>query len=110
MLTGLGDIKPFNITEADHLMPANRHVLKVAEHATPETTLQALSIRANWLREAEPGSKAMVVGVDATGRTLIDVGGVSLVYGVEGLHRRIRQRSSTGPAGSSASYDQAASP
>jgi CRISPR-associated endonuclease/helicase Cas3 len=49
--------------------------------------IQALSIRANWLREAEPGSKAVVVGVDATSRTLIDVGGVSLVYGVEGLHR-----------------------
>jgi hypothetical protein len=49
--------------------------------------IQALSIRANWLREAEPGSKAVVVGVDATGRTFIDVGGVSLVYGVEGLHR-----------------------
>ena len=47
----------------------------------------SLSIRANWLRNAEPGSKAVVVVVDATGRTLVDVGGVSLVYGVEGLHR-----------------------
>jgi hypothetical protein len=38
-LVGLGDVKPFNITETDHLMAANRHVLKVAQEATPETAL-----------------------------------------------------------------------
>lgn len=42
VLTELGEIKPFNITEVDHLMPANRHVLKVAEHATPEMALYGL--------------------------------------------------------------------
>jgi hypothetical protein len=55
--------------------------------------IDALPIRANWLRDAEPGSTATVSGVDATGRTLIDVGGVTLTYSVEGLHR-----SSTTPA------------
>jgi CRISPR-associated endonuclease/helicase Cas3 len=49
--------------------------------------IDALSVRANWLRNAEPGSSATIVGVDAAGRTLIDVGGVRLMYGVEGLHR-----------------------
>src|ERR1700730_9028331 len=28
VLVGLAEIKPFNITESDHLMAANRHVLK----------------------------------------------------------------------------------
>src|SRR5262249_30804649 len=42
VLVGLGDIKPFNITETDHLMAANRHVLKVADVATPEMALYAL--------------------------------------------------------------------
>jgi CRISPR-associated endonuclease/helicase Cas3 len=50
-------------------------------------TIASLSIRANWLREAEPGSMATIAGIDAAGRTLIDVDGVRLVYGVEGLHR-----------------------
>jgi hypothetical protein len=36
----------------------------------------ALSIRASWLREAEPGSPAVIVGVDTAGRTLINVGEV----------------------------------
>jgi len=49
--------------------------------------IDALSIRHNWLRKAPPGSFAVIAGVDAAGRTLIDVGGVRLVYGVEGLHR-----------------------
>ncbi len=49
--------------------------------------IDALSIRGNWLRKAPPGSMATVTGVDATGRTLIDVGGARLFYGVEGLHR-----------------------
>jgi CRISPR-associated endonuclease/helicase Cas3 len=50
-------------------------------------TIKALSVRANWLRQAEPGSLATIVGTDAAGKTLIDVGGVRLTYGVEGLHR-----------------------
>src|SRR5262249_53153711 len=41
VLVGLGDIKPFNITETDQLMPATRHVLKVADAATPEMALLA---------------------------------------------------------------------
>jgi CRISPR-associated endonuclease/helicase Cas3 len=49
--------------------------------------IDALPIRANWLREAEPGSTATVSGVDEAGRILLDVGGVHLTYGVEGLHR-----------------------
>jgi CRISPR-associated endonuclease/helicase Cas3 len=49
--------------------------------------IEALSIRANWLRKAQPGSVATVVGVDANGRTLIDVDGVRLTYSIEGLHR-----------------------
>jgi CRISPR-associated endonuclease/helicase Cas3 len=49
--------------------------------------IDALSIRANWLRQAEPGSTATVVGNDVAGRTLISVGGVDFTYGVEGLHR-----------------------
>ena len=49
--------------------------------------IDALSIRASWLRQAEPGSSALVVGSDANGRTLLSVGGVSFTYGIEGLHR-----------------------
>ncbi len=49
--------------------------------------IDALAVRANWLRHAEPGSTATVSGVDEAGRTLLDVGGVHLTYGVEGLHR-----------------------
>jgi hypothetical protein len=40
--------------------------------------IDALSIRANWLREAEPGSPAVVVGQDASGRTLVEVGSARL--------------------------------
>src|SRR5262249_32325652 len=50
-----------------------------------QASIEALSIRANWLREAQPGSVADVVGVDNLGRTLLDVNGVRLAYGVEGL-------------------------
>ncbi len=50
-------------------------------------TIDALSIRANWLKKAPQGSAATVAGVDASGRRLIDVGGVRFLYGVEGLHR-----------------------
>jgi hypothetical protein len=49
VLVGLGTIKPFNITETDHLLPANRHVLKVAEEATPE--LAALCLMASTWRQ-----------------------------------------------------------
>jgi hypothetical protein len=57
VLTGLGDIKPFNITEADHLMPANRHVLKVAEHATPEMALYGL-MASTWRHHGGVGNPA----------------------------------------------------
>src|SRR5262249_27450769 len=50
-----------------------------------QSAIDALSIRANWLRGAQPGSIANVVGVDDLGHTLLDVNGVSLAYGVEGL-------------------------
>ena len=49
--------------------------------------IDALSIRASWLRQAEPGSPAVVVGFDPNGRTLLSVGGVAFTYGIEGLHR-----------------------
>ena len=57
--------------------------------ASPFTgeNIDALSIRANWLRQAEPGATASVVGNDATGRALIDIGGTRFTYGIEGLHR-----------------------
>jgi hypothetical protein len=49
--------------------------------------IDALSIRANWIRVAEPGSPAVVVGVDTVGRAFINVGGARFTYGIEGLHR-----------------------
>jgi hypothetical protein len=49
--------------------------------------IDALSIRANWLRLAEPGSPALVAGVDTAGRILINVGRAHFTYGIEGLHR-----------------------
>jgi len=48
--------------------------------------IDALSIRVNWLRNVQPGSKAKVVAV-TEGVTTLDVGGVLFKYGVEGLHR-----------------------
>jgi CRISPR-associated endonuclease/helicase Cas3 len=48
--------------------------------------IDALSIRANWLRNVQPGSKAKVVAVIA-GLTTLDVGGVLFKYSIEGLHR-----------------------
>jgi hypothetical protein len=51
--------------------------------------IDALSVRANWIRVAEPGSPAVVVGVDAAGRALINVGRARFTYGVEGLHRAL---------------------
>jgi CRISPR-associated endonuclease/helicase Cas3 len=52
--------------------------------------IEALSIRANWLREAEPGSPAVVNGFDTAGRTRINVGKARFTYGDEGLHRAQR--------------------
>ena len=49
--------------------------------------IKALSIRGNWLRDAEPGSMAKVASIEATGRTTLDVDGVRFHYDVEGLHR-----------------------
>jgi CRISPR-associated endonuclease/helicase Cas3 len=49
--------------------------------------IEALSIRANWIRKAEPGSPAAVEGSDDAGRTILSVDGVPFTYGVEGLHR-----------------------
>jgi CRISPR-associated endonuclease/helicase Cas3 len=50
--------------------------------------IDALSIRANWLRNAQPGSVATVAGSDTLGHTMLDVDGARFVYGVEGLHPR----------------------
>jgi CRISPR-associated endonuclease/helicase Cas3 len=54
--------------------------------------IERLAIRAIWLRNAPPESPARVVGSDnqgngGTARTRLDVGGVALVYGAEGLAR-----------------------
>ena len=54
--------------------------------------IERLAIRATWLRNATPGSPACVVATDkhgygGTARTRLDVGGVALVYGIEGLAR-----------------------
>jgi hypothetical protein len=57
ILIGLGKIKPFNITEADHLMPANRHVLKVAQEATPENALYGL-MASTWRQYGGVGHPA----------------------------------------------------
>jgi len=57
VLIGLGDIKPFNITETDHLMAANRHVLKVADAATPEMALFAL-MASTWRNHGGVGNPA----------------------------------------------------
>ena len=57
VLVGLGDIKPFNITESDHLMAANRHVLKVAEEATAEAALFSL-MASTWRHHGGVGNPA----------------------------------------------------
>ena len=57
VLVGLGDIKPFNITETDHLMAANRHVLKVADEGTPEAALYSL-MASTWRHHAGVGNPA----------------------------------------------------
>jgi CRISPR-associated endonuclease/helicase Cas3 len=50
-------------------------------------TVDTLSIRANWLRNAQPGSKANVISVELCGRTILDIDGVRFRYDIEGLHR-----------------------
>jgi hypothetical protein len=57
VLVGLGEIKPFNITETDHLMAANRHVLKVADEARPEAALYCL-MASTWRHHGGPGNPA----------------------------------------------------
>src|SRR5258706_10829501 len=47
-------------------------------------TIKALSIRGNWLRNAEPGSMANVVSVETGGRTIFEVDGGRFSYDVEG--------------------------
>ena len=53
----LGEVKPFNITETDHLMAANRHVLKVAYKATPEAALYGL-MASTWRHHGGVGNPA----------------------------------------------------
>ncbi len=57
VLKGLGEVKPFNITETDHLMAANRHVLKVADRATPEMALYGL-MASTWRHNGGVGNPA----------------------------------------------------
>ena len=57
VLKDLGVVKPFNITETDHLMAANRHVLKVAYEATPEAALYGL-IASTWRHHGGVGNPA----------------------------------------------------
>jgi hypothetical protein len=57
VLAGLGEIKPFNITETDHLMAANRHVLKAADEATPEIALYSL-MASTWRHHGGIGNPA----------------------------------------------------
>jgi hypothetical protein len=56
-LIGLGEVKPFNITETDHLMAANRHVLKVAQETTPEVALYGL-MASTWRHHGGVGNPA----------------------------------------------------
>jgi len=57
VLKGMRDHKAFNITETDHLMPANRHVLKVADRATPELGLYGL-MTSTWRHNGGVGNPA----------------------------------------------------
>src|SRR5215203_1752445 len=43
--------------------------------------IRLLPVRARWLAEVTPGVPATLQGEDAQGRSLLDVGGVELVYG-----------------------------
>jgi hypothetical protein len=57
VLKGLGDVKTFNITETDHLMAANRHVLKVMDKVTPEKALYGL-MASTWRHHGGVGNPA----------------------------------------------------
>jgi hypothetical protein len=57
VIKDLGEVKPFNITETDHLMAANRHVLKVAYKATPEAALYGL-MASTWRHHGGVGNPA----------------------------------------------------
>jgi hypothetical protein len=48
--------------------------------------IRVLPVRARWLAEVTPGIPAAVQSEDAQGRMLLDVSGVGLAYGREGLH------------------------
>jgi hypothetical protein len=39
--------------------------------------------RANWIRQAEPGSTASILGHDGAGRALIEVGAARFTYGAQ---------------------------
>jgi CRISPR-associated endonuclease/helicase Cas3 len=54
--------------------------------------IEALSVRAKWLKGAQPGSIAEVAGTDDLGRTLLDVDGARLAYGIEGLTPALSHR------------------
>src|SRR5271170_5427899 len=49
--------QPFTITEMDHLMPAMRHSLKVADEASPEEGLYAL-MSSTWRHHGGVGHHA----------------------------------------------------
>ena len=57
VLKNLGEVKAFNITETDHLMAANRHVLKVDDKAAPETALYGL-MSSTWRHHGGVGNPA----------------------------------------------------
>jgi CRISPR-associated endonuclease/helicase Cas3 len=48
--------------------------------------IQALSVPYRFIRGVEPDASAIVTTVDRLGRTLLQVGGVHMHYGIEGLH------------------------
>ena len=81
VLTRLGHIKPFNITEADHLMPANRHVLKVVEHTTPEMALYGL-MASTWRHHGGVGNPA---GARSRLQTVLVGDGVTLASEITSL-------------------------
>jgi hypothetical protein len=49
--------------------------------------IDVLSIRANWLRQAQPGSNAQVITVETGGRTILEVDETRFRYDFEGLNR-----------------------
>jgi hypothetical protein len=81
VLVGVGDIKPFNITETDHLMAANRHVLKVAEEAMPETALFGL-MSSTWRHHGGVGNPA---GARSRNLTVLVGDGVTIASEITSL-------------------------